>query len=659
MTYEGFLSVGGVEVVNTERARGYAMTAGCPSYVVSADVCEGLGDALASDPYVYDNIASAPWYDRSLADLSGRFYGAVGLTIAGVTDSTRTFSRTEGVTNGGTNGRSRKGMRSLRVTATLLADGDDALDYGAQWLSSVFDGGCGQHDDACGMTDAEFLAACPPPLGTVPDFTAWVETRRNLIPNPTFRQNATNWSAASGGGATATIARYSLPDGSIPGLDAPSPAYARLTYTAAGTWFRAGANTAPVTPGQEYTLSGWVRGAPTAGNFRLVIQWKTAGGSLVSEVSSSSVNLGSAFSRASFTAIAPANAAYATVQYGRTSAAVGDFFDLAGAMFEQSATLQDYFDGESPATSNRIVQHRYSWAGSVDGSSSIQESRNPIDRPQTLDEYIFQVDALRRYVHDVAISGPITVSDMHFEDDFVGRTVEFTISSERAWVYGKTKVLTLAPSLPTVMEDTPFNRVQYPSAELGSGSVVVARNLSTNPSVEVNSTGWVGTNSTISGSSPTPYITSARSTELAAVGTASFRQRLLGDGSTAASGVADMVIFQDVAIPAGVGRRVSLSLWSAVFASAGSTPGTVLTSLNTRYQLLNNGSGIGSVTVFGTSAVSDFGGVAHSLVGLAIPDAATHIRVSVAARVTWSSTATAGQNSDIRLFADALQVSIP
>ncbi|QQO39438.1 minor tail protein [Microbacterium phage Namago] len=447
MTYEGFLSVGGVEVVNTERARGYATSAGCPSYVVSADACEGLRDALASEPYVHGNITTAPWYDRSLADLSGRFYGAVGLTITGVTDSTRTFSRMEGVTNGGTNGRSRKGMRSLRVTATLLASGDDALDYGSQWLSSVFDGGCGQHADACDMTDAEFLATCPIPRD--------------------------------------------------PGV--------------------------------------------------------------------------------------------------------------------------------------------------------------------LLEEYSAYVDGLRRYVHDVAISGPLTVQELAFDGEFVGRTVEFTISSERAWVYGRLRQLTLAPSLPTVMEDTPFNRVPYPSAELGAGSIVVATNLSANPSVEVNDTGWAGTFTTVSGTSPSAFLTGARTTELAAVGNASYRRRLLGDGGATAvsAAVADIVSYQDANIPAGTDRRISLNLWAAVLAVAGSSPGTVLQSLNVRYLFLNGGSAVGGTVVFGTAGASDFGGNAYSLSGLAVPASATAVRVSAAARVTWSSSATPGQNSDIRLFADALQVSIP
>ncbi|QXN73432.1 minor tail protein [Microbacterium phage Wheelie] len=447
MTYEGFLSVGGVEVVNTERARGYAASAGCPSHVVSADVCEGLRDALASEPYVHGNITTAPWYDRSLADLSGRFYGAVGLTITGVADSTRTFSRMEGVTNGGTNGRSRKGMRSLRVTATLLASGDDALDYGSQWLSSVFDGGCGQHADACDMTDAEFLATCPIPR-----------------------------------------------DPGVP-----------------------------------------------------------------------------------------------------------------------------------------------------------------------LEEYSAYVDGLRRYVHDVAISGPLTVQELAFDGEFVGRTVEFTISSERAWVYGKLKQLTLAPSLPTVMEDTPFNRVPYPSAELGAGSIVVATNLSANPSVEVSAASWQAASTAVSGSAPGSFVTSGRTTEIAAVGAASFRIRLLGDaGATVASGVAVLQPYQDVSIPAGVNRRISLNLWAAALVLAGTSPSTAIQSLAVRYLFLDSGgAGIGATTIFGTAAAGEVGGNAYSLAGLAVPATATSVRVSVAARVAWASSATAGQNSDIRVFADALQVSIP
>ncbi|QJD53259.1 minor tail protein [Microbacterium phage Tempo] len=657
MVYEGYLRIGGVEVVNTERARGYTRTSPCPVWWIDdAVACPGLAEAVGDQPYTYENISEAPWYDRSLAALSSRFYGVVGLRIDGFSDSTRATSRTEGVTPGGSLGATRKGMRDVRVRATLIAEGLDALDYGSEWMSSAFDGGCGVHSSGCGLMDADVLTACPPVRGEVPDFTEWEETRRNLIANPAFRQNTATWSAAAGGGAVASIERQVAQ----PGLSIPTEHFARLTYTTTGTWFRAAANTDAVTPGQEYTLSAWLRGAPTAGNFRLFIQWKTSGGSLVAEVSSPNVNLGSSFSRASFTAVAPAGAAYATIQYGRASAQVGDFFDVAGALFEKSSTLQNYFDGETPATSNPVVQQRHSWVGTADASSSIEESRYSITRPRTPEEYALIINALRRYVHDVAVtSGPIVVATYKSKTgNFYSREVEFTITSERAWVYGMTKELTLAPSLPTVMEDTPYNRIPYPSAELGAGSIVIAKNLADNPSVEVNATNWSTTATVVSGSSPNPYLTGARSTELAAVGTASYRSRILGNGSTLVSGGAFLFAHNDVALPAGTGRRISLNMWAACLIAAGGSS-TAIQSLQVRYDFLNGGTSIGGAVVFGTATTDELSGNAYSITGVAVPAAATAVRVSAVARVDWASSATGGQNSDIRLYADALTVSVP
>lgn len=186
MVYEGFLRVGGVEVVNTERARGYLTTADCPINWIVSDPCPGLAEALGDDAYLYTNVSLAPWYDESLDDLSSRFFGVVGLRIGGTVDSTRGASKTEGIEDGGVIGRTRKGMRDVRVRATLMAQGRDALDYGTEWLSSVFDGTCSQHGAACETTDAEFMSDCPPERGTVPTFTDWVLQATNAVTSPSF-----------------------------------------------------------------------------------------------------------------------------------------------------------------------------------------------------------------------------------------------------------------------------------------------------------------------------------------------------------------------------------------------------------------------------------------------------------------------------------------
>lgn len=658
MTYEGFLRIGGVDVVNTERIRGYLATLDCPRGIIKTDPCEGLAEAVGDEDYTYDDISLAPWYDVSLPEVSSRFYGVVGLDLIGMTDSTRTASLTEGIDPGGVIGGKRKGMRSVIVQAMMFAKGRDALDYGDSWLNSVFDGTCSTHGTACGTTDAEFFTECPPVPSTVPDFTPWVEVRRNLIPNPGFRGNTVEWSAAAGGGATATVVRNVGTDPNV-----PLGAYGRFTLTATGTWFRAAINSAAVAPGQTYTLSGWMRGAPT-GVIRLFIQWRTSGGSLINESVSENIAMGSSFNRVSYTTVAPANAAYATLQFGRASGAVGDFFDVAATMFEATDSLGEYFDGSSGLSIEPEVETRHSWVGLANSSSSIEETRNPIERPQTPEEYAAVINARRRFMHNVAVtSGPTQVRLVRIPDtDIYGKIVEWTLTSERPWLYGLPRTVTLNPTLPTVAEDTPFNRITHPSAELGSGNVTISTNLSPNPSVETSDTGWAGQFTSISGTSPSAFLTSARSTEVAAVGSASFRRRLLGNNGTTAvtAAVSDIVAYQDIDIPAGTDRRISLNLWTACLITAGQSPNTILQGLTVRYLFLNSGgTGIGTTTVFGTAATSDFGGNAYSLTGLAVPSTAVAVRVSAAARVTWSSLATAGQNSDIRLYVDALQVSVP
>jgi hypothetical protein len=659
MTYEGFLRIGGVDVVNTERIRGYLATLDCPRGIIKTDPCVGLAEAVGDEDYTYDDISLAPWYDVSMPEVSSRFYGVVGLDLIGMTDSTRTATMTEGIDPGGVIGGKRKGMRSVIVQAMMFAKGRDALDYGDSWLNSVFDGTCSTHGTACGTTDAEFFTECPPALAMIPDFSPWTETRRNLVVNPGFRTNTTGWTAAAGGGAAATIVRAT--NGT---QGTPVSTYARLTYTATGTWFRAAINTETVlVPGQSYTMSAWLRGAPSANNFRMFIQWRLANGSLIVEEASPNVPLGPSFTRSSFTAVAPAGAVYATLQWGRSSAAVGDFFDISGTMFEATDSLGEWFDGSTPATVEPELEARHSWAGTANASASIEETRFPIERPQTAEEYAAAVNARRRFMHNVAVtSGPTQVRLVRIPDtDIYGKIVEWTLTSERPWLYGIPRTVTLNPTLPTVAEDTPFNRVTHPSAELGSGSVTISTNLSANPSVETSDAGWLGTFTTISGTSPSAFLTSARSTELAAVGSASFRRRLLGNNGTTAvtAAVADMIAYQDVSLPAGTDRRISLNMWAACLITAGQSPNTVLQSLTVRYLFLNGGAAVGGTTVFGTAATADFGGNAYSLTGLAVPATADAVRISAAARVTWSSLATAGQNSDIRLFVDALQVSVP
>lgn len=448
MVYPGYLRIGGVEVVNTERVRGYLETSDCPERWIVSDPEQGVLDASGDLPYTFSNIADAPWYDASLASLSGRFFGIAGIRLDYVKDSTRAASKTEGVTDGGVIGRTRKGMKDVRVRATLISQGEDALDYGVDWLNAVFDGGCSQHGTACQTTDAEFFSAVPEPRGII----------------------------------------------------------------------------------------------------------------------------------------------------------------------------------------------------------------DPV-------EYAVIADAQRRYLHDIAVtSGPITISEtVSNSGSFRRRVVEWTITSERAWTYGKMRDLTLAPALPSIVQDTPYNLIPYPSAEIGSGTALVATNFSTNPGVEVDATGWVTAFTTVSGLSPASYISSGRSTDIGAGGSAaSYRARLLGNFAFGVgSGNAALYVYQENAIPGDVGLRISLNMWAAGLILSGTAPATKINQIGFQYEFYNGTTGLGKTDFGVTSDPAAFNGIVGSLKGLAVPSGATKVRVYGFVRVDWVSSTVSATNSDIRLYGDALTVSVP
>lgn len=159
--YEGYFEIGGQEVGNRQRAKGYADTADCPvSWFKQAD-CDGIEDALGDDPYTYDLITSAPWYDPGVPE-SARFFGVYPLSISGLSDSTVTGTSTEGLTDGGITGSVRNAIRQVRIVAVLAARGMDALEAGMSWLKAVLaPATCSTHSGSCGSQDACFFVMCP------------------------------------------------------------------------------------------------------------------------------------------------------------------------------------------------------------------------------------------------------------------------------------------------------------------------------------------------------------------------------------------------------------------------------------------------------------------------------------------------------------------
>lgn len=435
MTFDGYLAFGGHEVINSERARGYAESANCPMHWLKGAPCTTLAEAVGDTRYSYADIATAPWYDSTIDEISRRFYGVFGLAIDGVEDSTRSATVTEGIADGGVIGRSRRAMRNVTARMLLMGYGQDAVEYGMSWLTAVLDpDACGTPSINCGTSEMSVFSSCPP---------------------------------------------------------------VRIT----------------------------------------------------------------------------------------------------------DETNEDY--GE-------------------------------------------RVDLARRFMRNAgAISGPFKVSEME-SNGFWAYEVQFTLAGGPS-ILGVTRALALSPTLPTIIQDVPFNLIPFPSAELASGSITVSTNLATNPSVEINASGWAASSAATFSSGE---ITSGRVTdELSAVGTSSFRSVLTPIAAgTAASNTAWFSNDQEVDLsPSPLGSRVSVNIWSAAVVMSG-TP--TLEDIRV-YAFWRATSG-------GTSLRTDFlgtipkAGGALSVASIQPPPTAAFVLIRAQVPLTaW------GAGNVVRLYSDALTVSVP
>lgn len=315
----------------------------------------------------------------------------------------------------------------------------------------------------------------------------------------------------------------------------------------------------------------------------------------------------------------------------------------------------EFFDGDSDA----FGQITYEWAGAVGGSVSSEVQTIPT---QVLDPdaYAAAMRGIERFLHGVgAISGP-TVTAEYEAGEFNAYVVEFVLDAETPWVFSALRELALTPSLPVTVQDTPYNLVPYPAAELAGPNIIVSRNFATNPSVETNATGITGTATMLTGAAPAAYYTTGRVTELAAVGTASFRQRILGAGISPGvpASTARLIASQTVPLTGYVaGQRLSFSVWTAALISAGAGV-SLINAMSASVEWLNGSTPI-STQVLGTVPADQFGGYVIAASSLLPPAGATNARVFTTADVTWGSSATANINSDIRIYTDALLVSVP
>jgi hypothetical protein len=271
-----------------------------------------------------------------------------------------------------------------------------------------------------------------------------------------------------------------------------------------------------------------------------------------------------------------------------------------------------------------------------------------------------------RYLHDVGLtSGPFTVSEQESKGVF-GVVMEWTLISERPYVFTATRPLRLPPALPEVVQDIPYNRVPYPSMELSNNAIIVtATNYALNPSVESGITSWQGASDVISGTAPTTsnYLSLAQSSDIAADRTNSARVRVLGNGTSTASGRTRLSVYQRVAFPTNLFTdgltRCSVSIWGAVYAIVAPT-GTALNSLGAKVTFRNASNVATKVVELGAATAAEFNGRLFAAQSLVVPVDTTSATVEVYADISYVSASAAGSgNSDVRLYADALAVTVP
>lgn len=625
--FEGYLELGGNEVLNSARALGYTQTAPCQVNWLICPPCDGVRDAIGDGPYVIDTISSAPWYDED-DEPTHRFYGAHAVTIEGLQDSSRTAETAEGIGDGGVVGRIRYATKRIRVRAMLSARGKDALAAGFSWLDAVLrPGACGQHGNACGASDAGFYVACPPPRNSItsPVGITFQRVEANLLATP---QPNLDWELE---GLDAVM--VADPDGGdyMHATVTGSVAYVNLTGEAARI---------PVTR-QPITFQAEVRlGEDTTAAVMRVLWMDADGNFIVSGTQDGVPTMNKDWQRIAVTGEPPVGAKWVgafllLASELPTTATV----DVRKVMAQRGRNLAPYFDGDTPDVSE---MDRYVWTGEPNNSISAHEVGEEELAP---DQIVYNriIDSMQRSLHNVTcVSGP-TIEETMNRGDAWGYIVEFVLVAATPWIFSNTRPIDLPPSLPVVVQDLPFNLVPYPSAELASGSVLVATNYTANPSAEPTGTGWYkGSN----GDVVTGDVTGTTSTAISSVGDYSYLSHFVA-GSAGASGTV-FVGNNSTTFPAvTAGTRMSVTMWVAA-------------------QVVSGTAVLGSVEVFahwqagGSTVRSDLigtipaGSGAATMKSISPPVGATGVVMHGIARLTnWTTGAV------VDVYGDAVAVTVP
>lgn len=393
--FDGWMQLGGNEVINAARTMAYVNTGYIPAGVNVADClsCDALAEMLGDKKYESPMLDEAPWFESGNPD-TWDFAGVLPLEVTGLNGSTRRATVTEMVSDGGSVAGVRFASRTIAVTALLLGKSTCAVEAGLSWLSTVLAGSkcsgppTSAARSACEGDELCVLTCCPDELADVPvpgqsqvdavPAHAWTATGgfydgttgtmepnvkapgtwTNLVTNPSFEVDTSGWSVTGGSlQRTTEVWASRWGDASLKALAAGG---AQVVVSSAAI---------PVSKAYTNVALRIGTGIAAQARFTLRVRWSngtTAVGPPIEINTTSYSVLTRSFAR-------PVAATTAQIQViveapGGTPLAAGEFvyLDAATLMDETVARRPTYVDGDMtdvPGTS-------FTWNGTPNASTS-------------------------------------------------------------------------------------------------------------------------------------------------------------------------------------------------------------------------------------------------------------------------------------------------
>lgn len=169
MVFQGYMSLGGTEIINQARTTRYAKHA-LPNFDLrECDGCDNFNEVVGDAPYESPLVDHPDWYDDANPD-SWDFYGLYPLAVQGFDDGVTTVTITELMGPGATVSMPRRASRQLRVSGLLVGRTDASIAYGMVWLRNALAGNPCDDSLSCTGDHLCYFTACPPVCEDSPDF---------------------------------------------------------------------------------------------------------------------------------------------------------------------------------------------------------------------------------------------------------------------------------------------------------------------------------------------------------------------------------------------------------------------------------------------------------------------------------------------------------